>query len=293
MVQVWREGRQVWEDYRDAQVRILRVMIMIMIMNMMMLMMTRRQVWGKHDDDKLEKQTENERDAHGCSCWGVEGWKLSILLCKHASAERGNLEFGSNTTAKFQIAPQKHPPKFGLKNCSVWVRQHWLWVGDLGGCGVICEIPVKMISPGRATAPRQHKHILPGRDSTDRRTSYWIKDQVCWAIYHYNRKHPKVVLKLFQSDNTFWCLSVIHFRTRKFAAFCCIFACAHRAKSVTNYSDVSSWPPFLFRCLDLRYLETETFWYPPGLTRFSQKVSGKQCFCPKTLVLDQLLMIFF
>ena len=60
MVQVWREGRQVWEDYRDAQVRILRVMIMIMIMNMMMLMMTRGQVWGKHDDDKLEKQTENE-----------------------------------------------------------------------------------------------------------------------------------------------------------------------------------------------------------------------------------------
>ena len=48
MVQVWREGRQVWEDYRDAQVRILRVMIMIMIMNMMMLMMTRRQLSNWH-----------------------------------------------------------------------------------------------------------------------------------------------------------------------------------------------------------------------------------------------------
>ena len=31
MVQVWREGRQVWEDYRDAQVCIMIIIILIIM----------------------------------------------------------------------------------------------------------------------------------------------------------------------------------------------------------------------------------------------------------------------
>ena len=31
MVQVWREGRQVWEDYRDAQVYIMIIIILIIM----------------------------------------------------------------------------------------------------------------------------------------------------------------------------------------------------------------------------------------------------------------------
>ena len=41
------------------------------------------------------------------------------------------------------------------------------------------EIIVKFI-PGRSTSPRQHKHIFPGRNSTDRGTSYWVKNQVSY-----------------------------------------------------------------------------------------------------------------
>ena len=40
MVQVWREGRQVWEDYRDAQVCIMIIIILIIIIFIILILIT-------------------------------------------------------------------------------------------------------------------------------------------------------------------------------------------------------------------------------------------------------------